>query len=112
MSNPYWDNVCAIADRQREKGVSTYGQGIEKNPADIIKRIEYLEEELVDALMYCEWIKDGIKNSVSVVRGKDCASYGTDGCADGFGWCSLHDRGKMDFDFCSCGGRRGYDATD
>ena len=40
--------------------MKTYGTGIESNPADIITRIEYLEEELVDALMYCEWIKDYI----------------------------------------------------
>lgn len=59
-NNPYWNNICAIADRQREKGIKTYGSGIEDNPADIITRIEYLEEELVDALMYCEWIKDYI----------------------------------------------------
>ena len=59
-NNPYWNNICAIADRQREKGIKTYGSGIEDNPADIITRIEYLEEELVDVLMYCEWIKDYI----------------------------------------------------
>lgn len=63
-NNPYWERVCAIADRQREKGISTYGQGIEKNPADIIKRIDHLQEELVDALMYCEWIKDVTDNNV------------------------------------------------
>jgi hypothetical protein len=57
-NNPYWKNICAIADRQRAKGIATYGKGIEENAADIITRIEYLEEELVDALMYCEWIKD------------------------------------------------------
>lgn len=50
-------------------------------------------------------------DAVEVVRCKDCASYGTDGCADGFGWCALHDRGKMDFDFCSCGGRRDKDGV-
>lgn len=61
MNNPYWKNICAIAERQRAKGIATYGQGIEMNPADVITRIEYLQEELVDALMYCEWIKDGIK---------------------------------------------------
>ena len=58
--NPYWDNICAIAEKQRAKGIETYGSGIETNPADIITRIEYLQEELVDALMYCEWIKDYI----------------------------------------------------
>ena len=61
--NPYWKNICAIADRQRDKGVKTYGSGIEDNPADIITRIEYLEEELVDALMYCEWIKDYLRRA-------------------------------------------------
>ena len=61
MNNPYWKNICAIAELQRAKGIATYGQGIEMNPADVITRIEYLQEELVDALMYCEWIKDGIK---------------------------------------------------
>jgi hypothetical protein len=63
MGNPYWNNICAIADRQREKGIKTYGSGIEDNPADIITRIEYLEEELVDALMYCEWIKNYIRGT-------------------------------------------------
>ncbi len=61
MQNPYWENICAIANKQRDKGMKTYGTGIESNPADIITRIEYLEEELVDALMYCEWIKEYIK---------------------------------------------------
>lgn len=60
--NPYWENICKIADKQRKKGIETYGQGLEDNPWDIEKRIQYLEEELVDALMYCEWIKEGIKN--------------------------------------------------
>lgn len=58
----YWENICKIADKQRKKGIETYGQGLEDNTWDIEKRIQYLEEELVDALMYCEWIKEGIKN--------------------------------------------------
>ena len=63
--NPYWENICSIAQKQREKGMNTYGQGLEMNPADVVARINHLEEELVDALMYCEWIKD------SVTRGSD-----------------------------------------
>ena len=61
--NPYWANIEAIAARQRQKGIDTYGQGLEANPADIMTRLTYLEEELVDALMYCEWIKEklGVK---------------------------------------------------
>lgn len=57
FGNPYWDNICKIAEKQRNKGIETYGQGLEDNTWDIEKRIQYLEEELVDALMYCEWIK-------------------------------------------------------
>lgn len=63
QNNPYWDNICKIAEKQRNKGIETYGSGIEDNPADIITRIEYLEEELVDALMYCEWIKDYVRRA-------------------------------------------------
>jgi hypothetical protein len=62
MNNPYWGNICAIAQRQRKKGIETYGKGLEENKADIIARIEHLQEELIDALMYCEWIKDSIRN--------------------------------------------------
>jgi hypothetical protein len=52
---------CAIADKQRAKGIAEYGQGLEDNPADIARRITYLEEEMVDGLMYCEWIKDRLQ---------------------------------------------------
>lgn len=59
-NNPYWENICKMAEKQRNKGIDTYGFGIENNPAAILTRIEYLQEELIDALMYCEWIKDYI----------------------------------------------------
>ncbi len=58
--NPYWKRICKLADKQRAKGMETYGQGLESNPAAIIERIDHLEEELIDGLMYCEWIKDKI----------------------------------------------------
>lgn len=66
MNNPYWCNICAIAERQRRKGIETYGKGLEMNPADVITRIEHLQEELIDALMYCEWIKDSIQRVQAV----------------------------------------------
>ena len=59
-SNPYWERICEIADRQRNKGIQTYGQGLESNPAEMVERIKHLQEELIDGLMYCEWIKDKI----------------------------------------------------
>ena len=60
MSNPYWENIEAIAALQRQKGIDTYGQGLEENQADMVTRLTYLEEELIDALMYIEWAKDYI----------------------------------------------------
>jgi hypothetical protein len=58
--NPYWDRITALADKQRKKGIDTYGQGIESNPEDVLTRIRYIEEELIDALMYLEWLKEGL----------------------------------------------------
>ena len=57
-NNPYWQNIQDIADRQRKKGIDTYCHGLEENQADMVTRLTYLEEELIDALMYCEWIKE------------------------------------------------------
>ena len=57
--NPYWKRINKLAKKQREKGILTYGQGLEDNIIpDAVERISYIEEELIDALMYCEWLKD------------------------------------------------------
>lgn len=61
-SNPYWERVCEIADRQRAKGKDKYGFGLEDNPAEMAARIRHLEEELIDGLMYCEWIKEKLND--------------------------------------------------
>lgn len=54
----YWAEICKIQARQTEKGLSKYGQRLEDNETlDIIERLEYLEEELIDGLMYIEHIK-------------------------------------------------------
>lgn len=58
--NPYWENITRLAERQRAKGIETYGYGLEDNPAEVLTRIEYIEEELIDALMYLEWVKEGL----------------------------------------------------
>lgn len=60
--NPYWDNITKLAEKQREKGIETYGQGIEDNHEDVLTKIRYIEEELIDALMYLEWLKEGLTN--------------------------------------------------
>lgn len=59
--NPYWERICKLSERQRAKGMSTYGKGLENNTAAMLERISHLEEELIDGLMYCEWIKDKLE---------------------------------------------------
>lgn len=60
--NPYWERINAIAEKQRAKGINKYGVGLESNPAAILERINHLQEELIDGLMYCEWIKDHLND--------------------------------------------------
>lgn len=57
MNNPYWEKICTLAEKQRAKGLRTYGKGLEDNPLSIEERLTYLEEELIDALMYIEHIR-------------------------------------------------------
>lgn len=57
--NTYWSRVQDIYMEQRKKGIETYGTTLERNKTTFDKRFRYLEEELIDALMYIEWIKDG-----------------------------------------------------
>lgn len=54
----YWSNICEMQKRQTEKGIKTYGQSLEDNTSmTIFDRLDYLEEELIDGLMYIEHIK-------------------------------------------------------
>lgn len=55
----YWSRICDMQRAQTEKGVKHYGQILEDNTGMTVKeRLEYLEEELIDALMYIEHIKE------------------------------------------------------
>lgn len=57
---PYRDAVIGLIDRQEAKGRAKYGISLEENVTlTIEQRIEHLEEELIDALMYCEHLKVG-----------------------------------------------------
>ena len=60
--NPYWERICSLSDKQRKKGMETYGQGLEMNPMGIVERLTYIEEELIDGLMYIEWAKEWLNN--------------------------------------------------
>lgn len=54
----YWQNICDIQLRQTNKGIRHYGQRLEDNEdMSVLDRLTYLEEELIDALMYIEHLK-------------------------------------------------------
>ena len=65
LGNPYWVNICKMNARQESKGMEKYGEPLEENTTlTTTQRIEHLQEELIDALKYCEHLKvvsnDGI----------------------------------------------------
>lgn len=57
----YQDRIAARFARQEAKGLGKYGFPLEDNPAAMAERLEHLAEELSDALMYIEWIKEYIE---------------------------------------------------
>lgn len=60
--NIYWQNITLLAEKQRAKGIEKYWQGLEEyTSASVDERIRYIEEELIDALMYCEWLRDKLE---------------------------------------------------
>lgn len=59
----FWQRIQQIYETQRKKGIQTYGVVLENNKADILTRLNYLSEELVDALMYIEWIKEQLSEN-------------------------------------------------
>lgn len=62
----YWQKVCEINERQERKGVEKYGQILEDNVTlSTEQRIEHLEEELIDALKYCEHLKMSVHDSLT-----------------------------------------------
>ena len=59
-TNPYWDRITKLAQKQRDKGMNKYNIGLEDNQEEVISRIQYIQEELIDGLMYLEWLKEGL----------------------------------------------------
>lgn len=60
VKNPYWSRICKLAENQRNKGVKEYGRGLEADTAEIDVRLNRIEEELIDALMYIEHLRDAV----------------------------------------------------
>ena len=59
--NPYWRGIKRVAEKQRARGGKKYGSGTEDNPAYIRGKLTYIGENLIDVLIYCEWMKTSVK---------------------------------------------------
>lgn len=65
----YWSNVCEMQKKQTDKGIKTYGQVLEDNTGmSTLDRLEAIEEELIDALMYIEHLKETLVGPVKTYR--------------------------------------------
>ena len=53
----YRQAIIDLLDKQTHKGLLKYGKPIDKNPLDIVTRLEYIQEELIDGLVYIEHVK-------------------------------------------------------
>ena len=50
-------NIKSIMDRQQEKGLKKYGKTVDQADLSIEEWIEHTQEEIADALIYLECIK-------------------------------------------------------
>jgi hypothetical protein len=50
-------NIKSIIDRQQDKGLKKYGKTVDQADLSIEEWIEHTQEEIVDALIYLECIK-------------------------------------------------------
>lgn len=62
----YRDNIIAMIDRQRDKGLSKYGEVLEDNSTlTVDQRLEHIQEELIDALMYVEHLRAAVLDKLT-----------------------------------------------
>jgi len=66
-NNPdYWQNICAMNERQTEKGMKKYGEPLEGNTTlSRTQRVEHLQEEMIDGLKYAEHLKQTFTDSIT-----------------------------------------------
>lgn len=53
-------NVQALLEQQTEKGIKKYGKTVDPDDYGTIGWIEHLQQELIDAVVYCEVLKQKV----------------------------------------------------
>jgi len=62
MKDRIVDNVINQFAIRSKKGVEKYGVTLERNDIDLLGWFQHLQEELMDAVLYVERIKDELQN--------------------------------------------------
>jgi hypothetical protein len=62
MKDRIVDNVINQFAIRSKKGVEKYGVTLERNDIDLLGWVQHLQEELMDAVLYVERIKDELQN--------------------------------------------------
>lgn len=57
----YIDDLLKLHYKQTDKGMSKYGQPLEQHDADILDRLNHIQEELMDALHYTFWLGEKLR---------------------------------------------------
>lgn len=53
-------NVQALLEQQTEKGIKKYGKTVDPDDHGMIGWLEHLQQELIDAVVYCEVLKQKV----------------------------------------------------
>lgn len=61
MTDKIVEQVIAKFRRRSEVGINKYGTTLCRNEAEILERLTHLEEELMDATLYIQWLKQKLE---------------------------------------------------
>ena len=68
FESTYLKSIIARFGRQKAKGINKYGKPLEQNDREVVEAMEYLAEELTDALMYLEEVKEKLQTNSGCKR--------------------------------------------
>jgi len=76
----YRDNIIKLLDNQTHKGLMKYGLTLDESRLTVVDTLTYLEEELIDAIVYIQHVKEWLANGTKEEAVKEQVS--TEGHAE------------------------------
>lgn len=74
MKDRIVDNVINQFAIRSKKGVEKYGVTLERNDIDLLGWVQHLQEELMDAVLYVERIKDELQNQTQAWKSSEVST--------------------------------------